>query len=84
MVVTHIRGKSRVLKECIIKWVKNVDYQIWEKSQISEAKIAILDLFPGNIYFFQVIYIFPGNIYFFQVIYIFPGNIYFFQVIYSR
>ena len=42
-----LRGGFRVLKECIIKQLENVDYQIWANLQISEAKMAILGFFSG-------------------------------------
>ena len=43
------RGRSRVIKECIIRYIKNIEHQIWTKLQISEIRMAILVIFVGSI-----------------------------------
>ena len=49
------RGRSRVIKECIIKYIKNTDHQIWTKLQISEIRIAILFIFVSGIVLLECI-----------------------------
>ena len=43
------KGGSRVLKECIIKEVKNFDHWIWVNVWFPEGKMAIVGNFVGNI-----------------------------------